>query len=185
MKKGMVLHALHGKELENHAFETFCNNFGIVHQFSSPRTPLQNEVIERKNRFIQEMTRTMLTENALPKYFWAEVINTACYILNLVLIRPHLNKTPNEFWKNRKSNIGYFKFFRCKCFILNTKDSLAKFDVDIFLSYSNTSKAYRAYNKRTLVMKESMHVTLMNLIVPLRRKLLLIMIQMENYNKNL
>ncbi|KAH9699792.1 Integrase catalytic domain-containing protein [Citrus sinensis] len=77
--------------------------------------------------------------------------------------RPHLNKTPYELWKDRKPNIGYFKVFECKCFILNTKDNLGKFDlksdVGIFFGYSNSSKAYRVYNKRTLVMEESMHVT--------------------------
>ncbi|KAH9770099.1 Integrase catalytic domain-containing protein [Citrus sinensis] len=126
-------------------------------------TPQQNGVVERKNRSIQEMARTMLNENALPKYFWAEAVNTACYVLNRVLIRPHLNKTPYELWKDRKPNIGYFKVFGYKCFILNTKDNLGKFDpksnVGIFLGYSNSSKAYRVYNKRTLVVEESMHVT--------------------------
>ncbi|KAH9658467.1 CCHC-type domain-containing protein [Citrus sinensis] len=42
-------------------------------------------------------------------------------------------------------------------------DNLGKFDpksdVGIFLGYSNSSKAYRVYNKRTLVVEESMHVT--------------------------
>ena len=46
---------------------------------------------------------------------------------------------------------------------MNTKDNLGKFDpksdVGIFLAFSNTSKAYRVYNKRTLVVEESMHVT--------------------------
>ncbi|KAH9671985.1 Integrase catalytic domain-containing protein [Citrus sinensis] len=109
------------------------------------------------------MARTMLNKNALPKYFWAEAVNTACYVLNRVLIRPNLNKTPYELWKDRKPNIGYFKVFGCKCFVLNTKDNLGKFDsksdVGIFLGYSNSSKAYRVYNKRTLVVEESMHVT--------------------------
>lgn len=153
----------HGREFKNHAFENFCNDFSIEHQFSSPRTPQQNGVVERTNRSIQEMARTMLNENTLPKYFWAEAVNTACYVLNRVLIRPHLNKTPYELWKDRKPNISYFKIFRCKCFILNTKDNLGKFDpksdVGIFLGYSNSSKAYRVYNKRTLVVEESMNVT--------------------------
>ncbi|KAH9650254.1 hypothetical protein KPL70_026300 [Citrus sinensis] len=153
----------HRGEFKNHAFESFCNNLGIEHQFSSPRTPQQNGVVERKNRSIQEMARTMLNENALPKYFWAEAVNTACYVLNRVLIRPNLNKTPYELWKDRKPNIGYFKVFGCKCFVLNTKDNLgkfdSKFDVGIFLGYSNSSKAYRVYNKRTLVVEESMHVS--------------------------
>ncbi|KAH9780749.1 Integrase catalytic domain-containing protein [Citrus sinensis] len=153
----------HGGEFENHAFENFCNDLGIEHQFSSPRTPQQNGVAERKNMSNQEMARTMLNENSLPKYFWAEAVNTACYVLNRVLIRPNLNKTPYELWKDRKPNIGYFKVFGCKCFVWNTKDNLGKFDpksdVGIFLGYSNSSKAYRVYNKRTLVVEESMHVT--------------------------
>ena len=45
----------HGGEIENHAFEYFCNEFGIEHQSSSPRTLQQNGVVERKNRSIQEM----------------------------------------------------------------------------------------------------------------------------------
>ncbi|KAH9769924.1 hypothetical protein KPL71_012193 [Citrus sinensis] len=53
----------HGGEFENHALENLCNDFGIEHQFSSPKTPQQNGVVERKNRSIQEMARTMLNEN--------------------------------------------------------------------------------------------------------------------------
>ena len=150
-------------EFENHAFETFYNNLGIVHQFSSPKTPQKNGVVEWKNISIQEMTSTMLNKNSFPNYFWAEVVNNACYVLICVLIRFHLNKTLYEFWKDRKLNIGYFNGFGCKCFILNTKDNLdkfnPKFDVGIFLKYSNSSKSHRVYNKRTLVVEESIHVT--------------------------
>ena len=79
----------------------------------------------------------MLNENNLPKYFWAEAVNTSCNVLNRILIRPNLNMTPYELWKGRKTNIGYFKVFGCKCFVLNIKDNLGKFDsksdVGIFL----------------------------------------------------
>ncbi len=47
----------HGGEFENEPFETFCEKNGIVHEFSSPRTPQQNGVVERKNRPLQEMAR--------------------------------------------------------------------------------------------------------------------------------
>ena len=108
------------------------------------------------------MARSMLNEISLPKYFWAEAVNTSCYILNRVFIRPNMNKTPYELWKGRKPNIGYFRVFGCKCYILNTKDNLGKFDaksdVGIFIGYSTHSKAYRIYNKRTNVVEESIHV---------------------------
>ena len=62
----------------------------------------------------------------------------------------------------RKPNVSYFKVFCCKCFVLNTKDNLEKFDAKfyeaIFVGYSNTSKAYRVFNKSTLTIEESIHV---------------------------
>ncbi|KAG7971980.1 hypothetical protein I3843_07G162000 [Carya illinoinensis] len=61
-----------GKEFVNKNIETFCDENGFVHNFSAPRTPQQNGVVERKNRSLQEMARTMLNENNLPSYFWAE-----------------------------------------------------------------------------------------------------------------
>jgi len=57
-------------------FEDFCEKYGIIHEFSSPITPQQNEVVERKNRTLQEMTKTIIHENNLAKHFWAEVVNT-------------------------------------------------------------------------------------------------------------
>ncbi|KAL8103113.1 hypothetical protein AgCh_027590 [Apium graveolens] len=42
---------------------TFCKSRGITHEFSAPRTPQQNGVVERKNRALQETVRTLLHEN--------------------------------------------------------------------------------------------------------------------------
>ena len=88
----------------------------------------------------------------------------ACFISNRVIIRPILKKTPYELFKGRKPNIAFFHIFGCKCFVLNNdKDNLGKFDEKsdegIFLGYSLSSKAYRIYNKRTLTIEESMHVS--------------------------
>ena len=105
-----------------------CEDNGFSHDFSSPMTPQQNDVVERKNSTLQEFARSILNEYDLPKYFWAEAVNTACYILNRVLIRSSLNKTPYELWHNKIPNVGYFKVFGCKCFILNNNEKLGKFD---------------------------------------------------------
>jgi len=152
----------HGGEFENEPFELFCEKHGIIHEFSSPRTPQQNGVVERKNRSLQEMARTMLHENNLAKHFWAEAVNTTCYVQNRIYIRPLLNKTTYELFKGRKPNISYFHQFGCTCYILNNKVYLKKFDAKaqkgIFLGYSERSKAYRLYNSETLYVEESMHV---------------------------
>src|SRR3954466_13988762 len=76
----------HGDEFENRFFEIYFKENGTSHDFSFPRTPQQNGVVERKNRTLQEMARTMINETNMAKHFWAEAINTACYIQNRISI---------------------------------------------------------------------------------------------------
>jgi len=47
----------------------FVKKYGIIHSFSAPRTPQHNGVVERKNRSLEDLARTMLNEYDLPKYF--------------------------------------------------------------------------------------------------------------------
>ncbi|GJT97493.1 retrovirus-related pol polyprotein from transposon TNT 1-94 [Tanacetum coccineum] len=119
----------HGREFDNEVqFGEFCNANGITHNFSAPRTPQSNGVVERKNRTLQEMSRTMLNEQSLPQKFWCNAVDTSTYILNRILIRTILGKTPYEILRGRKPTLDYFRVFGSKCFILNTKDYLTKFD---------------------------------------------------------
>ena len=120
-------------------------------------------MVERKNRSLKEIARTMLNESSLPKYFWADAVSTSCYVMNKVLIRPILKKTPYEVFNGRKPNINHLRVFGCSCFVLNNgKENLGKFDekadLGIFIGYSLTSHAYRIYNKRLMTVEESFHV---------------------------
>lgn len=78
------------------------------------------------------------------------------------MISSKKTKTPYKLWKSRVLNIGYFKVFDSKCFILNTKERFENFDsnldIGILFGYSSTGKVYRVFNKRTLVVEESVHV---------------------------
>ncbi|GJR00888.1 retrovirus-related pol polyprotein from transposon TNT 1-94 [Tanacetum coccineum] len=154
----------HGREFDNEVqFGEFCNANGITHNFSAPRTPQSNGVVERKNRTLQEMSRTMLNEQSLPQKFWCNAVDTSTYILNRILIRAILGKTPYELLRGRKPTLDYFRVFGSKCFILNTKDYLTKFDPKsyegVFLGYSQNSKAYIILNKHTRKVKESLNMT--------------------------
>jgi len=73
--KNLKLISDHGKELENEPFENLCEKHGIFHEFSSPRSPQQNRVVERKNRSLQEMARNMLHETDMAMHIWAEGVN--------------------------------------------------------------------------------------------------------------
>ncbi|GKD00098.1 retrovirus-related pol polyprotein from transposon TNT 1-94 [Tanacetum coccineum] len=70
----------------------------------------------------------MLADSLLPTVFWAEAINTPCYVLNRVLVtKPH-NKTPYELIIGRPPSISFMRPFGCPVTILNTLDPLGKFD---------------------------------------------------------
>ena len=130
-EKGVCITSIkigHGREFENESFHLLCEENGIIHNFCTTRTPQQNGVIERKNRSLQKMTRTMLNENSTPKHFWPAVVNISCYLQNKIYIGLILKRTPYELWKGREPKISYSHPFGCPCFILNTKDNLGKFD---------------------------------------------------------
>ncbi|GKF01366.1 retrovirus-related pol polyprotein from transposon TNT 1-94 [Tanacetum coccineum] len=163
----------HGREFDNEVqFGAYCDAQGITHNFSAPRTPQSNGVVERKNRTLQEMSRTMLNEQSILQKFWCNAIDTSTYILNRKLTRPIL-----EIFRGRKPSLEYFKVFGSKCFILNTKDYLTKFDPKsyegVFLGYSQNSKAYVVLNKHTMkVLLPNYHHWLLMMLVkkkPLER----------------
>ncbi|GJR08860.1 retrovirus-related pol polyprotein from transposon TNT 1-94 [Tanacetum coccineum] len=96
----------HGREFDNEVqFGEFCNTNGITHNFSAPRTPQSNGMVERKNRTLQEMSRTMLNEQSLPQKFWCNAVDTSTYILNRILIRAILGKTPYELLRDEEEAI--------------------------------------------------------------------------------
>ncbi|KAJ9546459.1 hypothetical protein OSB04_019002 [Centaurea solstitialis] len=81
-----VIRSDNGTEFKNADLNSFCEEKGIERQYSAPRTPQQNGVAERRNRTLIEAARTMLADSKLPITFWAEAVNTACYVQNKVLI---------------------------------------------------------------------------------------------------
>nr|GEW30824.1 hypothetical protein [Tanacetum cinerariifolium] len=118
-----------------HRFSWFYEDKGIKREYSVARTPQQNRVAERKNRTLIEAARTMLIDSKLPTTFWAEAVNTACYVLNRALMtKPH-NKTPYELIRGRSPLIDFMKPFGCPVTILNTKDNLGKFEGKVDKGY--------------------------------------------------
>ncbi|XP_052625907.1 uncharacterized protein LOC128132935 [Lactuca sativa] len=88
-------------EFKNSVLDYLCAEKGILRQFSSAHTPQQNGVAERRNRTLKDAARTMLCDSKLPVFFWAEAINTDCYVQNRVLINKAQMKTPSDsHWKS-------------------------------------------------------------------------------------
>nr|GEY73004.1 ribonuclease H-like domain-containing protein [Tanacetum cinerariifolium] len=133
---------------------------GIKREFSVARTPQQNKVAERKNRTLIEAARTMLADLNLPTTFWAEAVNTACYVQNRVLVIKPYNKTPYKLFLGRKPSLSFMRPFGYLVTILNTIDHLGKFDgkanEGLFIGYYTNSKAFRVFNNRTKIVEENL-----------------------------
>ncbi|GJU66304.1 putative ribonuclease H-like domain-containing protein [Tanacetum coccineum] len=160
--KVKVIRCDNGTEFKNREMNQFCEMKGILRQFSVARTPQQNGVAERRNRTLIEAARTMLADSKLPTTFWAEAVNTACYVQNRVLVvKPH-NKTPYELFYGRTPTLSFIRPFGCLVTILNTIDHLGKFDgkanEGFFVGYSLNSKAFRVFNSRTRIVEENLHI---------------------------
>ncbi|GJW34514.1 putative ribonuclease H-like domain-containing protein [Tanacetum coccineum] len=95
----------------------FCEKKGIKMEFSVARTPQQNGVAERRNRTLIEAARTMLADSKLPTTFWAEAVNTACYV-------------QNRF--DGKSDDGFFVGYS-----LNSDGPKWLFDIDVLTKLMN------------------------------------------------
>nr|GEX62498.1 hypothetical protein [Tanacetum cinerariifolium] len=133
-----------------------------VYYVEAARTLQQNGFMERRNRTLVEVARTMLTFANLPLFLWAEAITTTCFTQNRSIIYKNFDKTSYELINKRKPNIKFLQVFGCRCYLLNDYDDVGKLkangDIIDFVGYSKESATFRVYNKRTQKIHESMNV---------------------------
>ncbi|GKD39214.1 retrovirus-related pol polyprotein from transposon TNT 1-94, partial [Tanacetum coccineum] len=151
-----------GIEFLNKTLHAYFAKEGIEYQTSTAQTPEQNGVVERQNRTLVEVARTMLSATKVLLFFWAEAIATACFTQNRSLVIPRHEKTPYHIINGRKPSVKFFHIFGSLCYILRDGENLDKMkekgDACIFVGYSTQSRAYRVYNKRTRVIVKTIHV---------------------------
>jgi transposase InsO family protein len=117
-----------GGEFTSKEFMYYCSIHGIKRQFSVARTPQRNRVVERKNRTVREMARTMLMDSILTDIFWTQAVHTIVHIQNRLMLRKNTDKTPYELWKGRPTNVKDFRVFGSKCYIKREDGRKGKFD---------------------------------------------------------
>ena len=100
-----------GTDFKNTLIEEFLDKEGIKHEFSTPYTPQQNGVVERKNYTLIDMARTMLAEYKTLDNFWCDAVNTACYAINRLYLHKKLKKTSYELLTGNKPKVSYFRVF--------------------------------------------------------------------------
>ncbi|WVZ89530.1 hypothetical protein U9M48_035916 [Paspalum notatum var. saurae] len=109
------------------------------------------------------MARTMLDEHRTPRRFWAEAVNTACYIRNRIFLRAFLGKTSYELRFGRQYSVKHLRPFGCRCFVLKKAGHMDMFEsrcLDrIFLGYSSSSRAFRVWILETRRVEETCEVS--------------------------
>ncbi|GJZ01449.1 retrovirus-related pol polyprotein from transposon TNT 1-94 [Tanacetum coccineum] len=135
-----------GTEFVNKDLTAYYERVGIFHQKTVPRTPQQNDVVERRNRTLVEAARTMLIFSKASMFLWAEVVATACYTQNRSLIHTLHNKTPYELVHDNKPDLTFFCIFGALCYPTNDSEDLGKLqpiaDIGIFIGYAPSRKGH-------------------------------------------
>ena len=82
-------------------FKTYCQNYGIQHQTSSPDTPQQNGRAERWQQTIMNKARSILLSSPLPNTFWWHAVKYAIHTYNRTPASRLKWKTPIELWDGK------------------------------------------------------------------------------------
>ncbi|GJV58122.1 retrovirus-related pol polyprotein from transposon TNT 1-94 [Tanacetum coccineum] len=151
-----------GTEFVNQTLREYYEMIGISHETFVASSPQQNGVIERHNRTLIEVARTMLIYAKAPLFLWAEAVATACYTQNRSIIRLRHGKTPYELLHDKPPDLSFFHVFGALCYPTNDSENLGKLqpkaDIGIFIGYAPTKKAFRIYNRHTRRIIETIHV---------------------------
>jgi hypothetical protein len=98
------------------------------------------------NRVLMDKARSMLSGVGLAQEFWAEVVDTAKYLVNMSLSSMLVNTTPHEVWSGKKHSFSHLKLFGCDAFVHVPKEKRSKLDKRevkcIFIEYKEGMKGY-------------------------------------------
>ena len=128
---------------------------GIVSQLSAPGTPHQNGVVERRNRTLLDMVRSMLSYSSLPISFWGYALETATYLLNLIPSKS-VSKTPTELWNGRKPSLNHIRIWGALSHVLRKEPHKleSRTEVCLFIGYPKGTRGglfYSSSEKKVIV----------------------------------
>ncbi|GKA60095.1 retrovirus-related pol polyprotein from transposon TNT 1-94, partial [Tanacetum coccineum] len=115
-----------GNEFFNQTLREYYEKVGISHETSIAHSPQLNGVVERRNRTLIEVARTMFIYVKAPLFLWVEVVATACYTQNRSIICLCHGKTPYELLHDKLPDLSFFQVFGALCYPTNDNENLGK-----------------------------------------------------------
>jgi hypothetical protein len=135
---------------------------GTIHQTSCTDTPEQNSVAERKHRHIVETARSLLLSAFVPSEFWGEAVLTAVSLINTISSSYSSGLSPFEKLYGYVPDYSSFRVFGYTYFVLRPHVERSKlssrFNICVFLGYSEGKKEYRCFDPITQKLYVSRHV---------------------------
>uniref|UniRef100_A0A2N9GRZ0 CCHC-type domain-containing protein n=1 Tax=Fagus sylvatica TaxID=28930 RepID=A0A2N9GRZ0_FAGSY len=149
-RKIKCLRTDNGTEYRDGDFLKFCEEHGIKRHFTVRKTPQQNGVAERLNRTITETARCLRLNAELPKIFWAEAVDMACYIINRSPRVALDGKVAEEVWTGQEVDYSFMRIFGCSAYVHISGEDRSKLDPKskkcIFLGFKKGVKGYKLWD---------------------------------------
>ena len=151
-EKGVKIKTLRSDrgEFTSEEFSEYCLEHGIKRQLTTPYSPHQNGVVERKNQTVMSMVREMLKAKDLPRELWGEAVSTDVYILNRSSTKALQGKSPHKKWIGRKPSVDHMRTFGSIVHVKNTKGHLNKLEDRsqpmAFIGYELGTKGYKCFD---------------------------------------
>ncbi|KAL6128844.1 hypothetical protein ACLB2K_072198 [Fragaria x ananassa] len=129
-------------------FALYLQEHGVQAQYTTLGSPESNEMLERKNRTLLNMVRSMMCTLGLPRFLWGEALKTSNYITNRTPSKA-MAKTSLELWKNKKPRVNHVHVWGCKAEARPYNPKEGKLDPKTisahFIGYPENSRGYGFY----------------------------------------
>lgn len=147
--KVKIMRSDNASELTSTSFEQHLRDNNITHELSAPYVPQQNGLVERENRTLTELARSMMHDVNVPKFLWVEALAAAAYILNIVPNKKQNNISPYELWEKKKPSYKHLMKFGSLVYGRVHECLRKKWDAKsrpyIFVGYTNTPENIKVY----------------------------------------
>ncbi|GJU25116.1 putative ribonuclease H-like domain-containing protein [Tanacetum coccineum] len=155
-----------GTEFVNQTLREYYEKVGISHETSVARSPQQNGVVERRNRTLIEVARTMLIYAKAPLFLWAEAVATACYTQNRSIIRLRHGKTPYELLHDKLPDLSFFHVFGALCYPTNDSENLGKLQPKADIDFDELTAMASEHSSLEPALHEMTPATISSGLVP-------------------
>jgi transposase InsO family protein len=123
-----TLRTYNGEEFTSNEFNDYYRKNGIKRQLENSYTPQKNGIIERMNRTLMGMARTMLHSNGLSTKYWAESVHTIVYLRNQSPALALDEITPYKSWYGTKPLVNHIQVSGSTCYALDPKEKITKLE---------------------------------------------------------